>query len=396
MFVKKHTSYLDKLVITLSVLAVLALIVYGFLPSIARLMRVYAQEKDFAFSQSLNTLLEEHEIDRYGLHTAQDVREALNHASSEPLSFSTHADDIGIFYDRSSHRIESLYFKDVIDTMDDGFFNNTPHNTNQITPELIFGDDLILISTGGSVIANAIQCINQYALESQCYASSGTLFERLSRQMDERFTGVTMQYTSAHELYDMAQFITDLFHPDQTLFVNNQLWHTTADAEAIRTIVFAHNIVTIPSFQIQHFEKGSISLHEVTLPATVNTIESYAFSEVFNIGTLNFSGQSSIRVGLNSLVGIDHVNIDTLEFDRDNPAYEIKATLNGQPLITFNENQSTQAFDLERTRQFFAEKGMNVVSFQIDYFVGDPSRSRVYVYTEIGYYGYIVPQPESD
>jgi prepilin-type N-terminal cleavage/methylation domain-containing protein len=223
---------------------------------------------------------------------AHDVRELINENSAEEFDFTTRSRNGGFFYLKDVGRIVAAKFDDIGNLNVAQLFGGTVTETLNATlpndlqgPEALFGNDRLLMSTGGSPISNIV-----FGLRS---GFSHVLLENYN---NESFKSSLIQ---DNKYQDLLELLLDEFDPDFTLYVNNVQWRTNADitnpSHVIRRVTFSPGIRNIPTFG--DYLDGTVNYDgDVLVPKTVRTIEKYAFIQFEN--TVNIAMNSSVAVSV--------------------------------------------------------------------------------------------------
>jgi prepilin-type N-terminal cleavage/methylation domain-containing protein len=223
---------------------------------------------------------------------AHDVRELINENSAEKFDFTTRSRNGGFFYLKDVGRIVAAKFDDIGDLNVAQLFGGTVTETLNATlpndlegPEALFGNDRLLMSTGGSPISNIVFGIR-----------SGFSHVLLENYNNPSFI---LSLIQDNQYQDLLQLLLDEFDPETTLYVNNVVWRTNADItdpqHEIRRVIFSPGIRNIPTFG--DYLDGTVNyVGQVFVPKTVRTIEKYAFIHFEN--TVNIAMKSTVEVAV--------------------------------------------------------------------------------------------------
>jgi hypothetical protein len=344
----------------------------------------------------------------YDINTATQMNEIIQTIEQQPYTdihylkseiqsvmgrdfdFTTQSNNSGFFYLANEHRIIHLKYEDAYNYL--SVFN--PEITGFKSPDQLFGDGLFLLTLDNHPVSNVVAYIYSRTLPNaylQNYAKDAyrhleqetTLIERLNKRNE-------LSSLLSHRL----EQVIDYYHPSKTLYVNNQSWRTTAPlGQDIKNIVFFPGIYQIPKFPNRGYTVYSINFPIMTLPSSVKYIESGAFGLQFAISYLQFTGELSEIPSEDAFGGVFKIQgLDDL-FYRDNLSFQINDLINGMPLVTYeiDYRDHTTVFDFSNMHLYFQSRSMIVMDYIVYFDARLPSSSKIYVYTEEGYFGYIIP-----
>jgi hypothetical protein len=336
----------------------------------------------------MTEIIKEHEQQLY--MNSYDIRAIIQTHFGESFSFTPKSKNAGFFYLYSEHRIIYLKYADAFTYIES--FN--PQVTGFKSPDQLFGDGLFLLTLDQHPIADLVSYIFSRA-KPDAY---------LQKYSTDAMNIMTYEATLMHQMYvsnplneqlEMRLIeLIEYYHPSRTAFVNNQSWQTAAQLGThIKNVVFHPGISQIPRFPNRGYTTHSINLAQVVLPSTVKYVASGAFGSQFAISHLQFTSElneipaNDAFSGVYKIYGIDD------RFYRDNINFKVTDLLNGLPLITYEINYIDQkvVFDFSMMHLYFQSRSMIVIDYIVYFNDRLPSLSKVYVYTEEGYFGFIVP-----
>lgn len=372
----------------LTFLALLAFVVFALVPLLTQTVDAYQFNRDASRAEAMTRLIETHQpngfekpLDPYEIRTFIQRHDAA-------LSFTPQSSKSGFFYLYEENRIVILKYEDAV-------CEETLTIDTRATPAELFQEGLVLLTYEGSFVTEAVAYIYHRTFRRQPLPDNFP-FNQATTQAS--FISNLKAHVLDEDLNQVKEAVNQMlkyYDAENTLFVSNYVWHTQAkEGQDIKRIVFHPGIINIPIFVEYPFEHGSIVLDEVILPATVRTIESQAFSNQFSIGYLGLKGGRTVQTEVNALSGVHQVGWLVEDYEKDEPRFHIDALFEGRPLIIYDLEtvRRTNSFDLSHLRRYFDSIDVEIVRISMDINPSVVSRSRVYIYTEEGYYGFVIPK----
>lgn len=356
----------------------------AFAPVFATWIDARRFEADQAYVETLNAALRLTPDELNGLVDLHRIERRLEQGLGQRPDLTPKSINSGFFYDADQDEI-------VVMRLDDALIS--PDAPCCDSPAELFGSGRYLLSRVGSPAAEAVAFVYGQT-------RAGTIQNPEAQLSLSPFTGFVTQTVFGAELSDsVAERIEAMlyyYHADKTLYVCNDYWLTGAQSgQAIQSVVFCPGIHRIPIFLAAQFEPDSIVFEELRLPETVRTIERGAFPEAFAIAHLTMTGTVQPRVEAGSLIGVETVSFETIVFDRDDPSYAITEYFEGRPLVVYDPDsiRTSPALNLAHLKNYLEARGETGTSFMITLNLQNMAATRVYIYTDQGYYGYVVPVP---
>ena len=275
----------------------------------AYLRTVYFEE-DLEKAAELSLILEENPMMITVHHSAHDIRQHIRNAGGQAYDFDARTPNAGLFYISTQNKVVVSTFEEIgdfIPVADDDDESIYFHS-----PEELFGEGVILLSTGGSVVSETVHAIRGLAESPFVDKAYTAQYRKLNRPLKHLFEG-------SHRMIGLLKTLMVYYSPDVTLFANNTYWLTAAtEGSAITNILFADGISNIPAYDL-----GLVtSITEVTLPVTVRTIERDAFMASFSpvLESIAVTSSSTVRIfegavadGVDILLGdFEEVTLDEL------------------------------------------------------------------------------------
>ncbi len=203
------------------------------------------------------------------------------------------------------------------------------------TPEEVFGSGAFVLSEDGSDLARVVSGIRNLAESTDLLSD---------------FSGIEDLVGDDAKLLEL---ITK-FNPDNTMFVNNNRWVTTAKENApvvMDQVIFANGITNVPAFDYAIHVAGVSS---ITLPKTVKTIETNSFAYFFETESINLDRVTDIaieskafsdeQVRASSIVENGFPDLDVMVY-YTNPGEGIQTYTGG--VLTIHEHTSIE-FEISR------------------------------------------------
>lgn len=378
-----------KLIEVFVFLVALALFVFGIIPTTVKLIDAYRFEEDLETATQLNAWFNETEHTLDIVYEAFEVRAMIEKQAPRDVSFTPTSHNTGFFYLPQEQTIVALRFEEALK----GNLSFTSPNT----PSELFGAHQILLSLDGSSIARAVDNAYENARDRDFYREDHFANVRhIFQQAETWITNYILGMRHSPEIYTYQRAFEKHFSPENTLFVANNRWVTKADSgEDINNIVFYPGISNLPEFTFTRFAPNSIHFEEVILPKTIRSIQRHALPEAFDIERLVLTDTEDIFVEAESLTGVRTTTWSPEFIDRDHPSFHIDILFQGRPLVTYDPTPNIihMALDLEHLRAYFDSINIEVVTYNTHHNLNDPSKSRIYIYTEQGYYGFVIPVP---
>jgi hypothetical protein len=368
------------------------MVVFAFFAYMLLLTIQYSERVRIKYDQQIalqmTEIIKEHEQQLY--MDSYDIRAMIQTHWGDDYRFTPKSKNGGFFYLYSEHRIIYLQYEEAYTYVVD--FN--PIVTGFKSPDQLFGDGLFLLTLDQHPIADLVSYIYGKALPStylQDYSSGAMSIISFDTTLLNRMYEKDQLNEALHaRLIELIEF----YHPSKTLFVNNQSWRTTAQlGEHIQNIVFYPGISQIPRFPNRGYTTHSINLPLVVLPSTVEYVDGGAFGSQFSITHLYFTNELSEIPVEDAFNGVYRIyGIDDLYY-RDNINFKITDLINGLPLVTYRIDylDQTVIFDFSNMYQYYQSRSMVVMEYIVYFNERLPALSKIYVYTEEGYFGFIVP-----
>ncbi|MFP4187635.1 MAG: hypothetical protein ACLFSU_05645 [Acholeplasmataceae bacterium] len=187
-----------------------------------------------------------------------------------------------------------------------------------LSPEELFGERLLYLGSADDALCEAMTTVRFTAGNDMDFRA----YEQYARSLEDDNRFIAFINPVNEEIRAAARIVLDRFHPERTLYVNDSGWKTEAETiGAIESIVFATDIETIPTFDIDiKGDTGSerIRLLDLDIPSTVKRIESDAFpKEAFDIPTLRINSLDGLFMEYDALTGVDDILYDIPLFKHD-------------------------------------------------------------------------------
>ncbi len=203
-------------------------------------------EEDLLMAETLNDRHFDHNPLENEYYSAYDIRKFIMYHSGQTYDFEPKTSNAGFFYIRSQNKIIASKFSEIDQIVIDlgldqaHLLSDDPAEERHFSsPEELFKDGLVLLSTSGSLVAetvNAIRILPETPFPSETY-------QRLNRELNKTFKHLI------HGNQDEIPLLKDLakaYDPSKTLYANNTYWSTTATAGSnIKRILFANGIGNI-------------------------------------------------------------------------------------------------------------------------------------------------------
>jgi prepilin-type N-terminal cleavage/methylation domain-containing protein len=275
---------------------------------------------------------------------AHDVRTLLNELTDTPYDFVPRSANAGFFYLNTEGRIVAVKFDEIGDyDVQLNHFEVTVTLAGDTlpvdieAPEALFGNDRLLISTGGSVVANVV-----YGLRS---GYSHILLENYN---NPGFLEGLLRDSSHQNLLNQLLLA---FNPEHTLYVNNVGWKTEADisdpSHEIQRIVFSAGIRNIPTFD--DYLSGTVNYDgDIVIPRTVRSVEKYAFIQFESnvIISVNGSGSTSLVIHNQALrAGVSITGAVVTVLNQTEWEARLSAFPEGAITVVKNGSQITYSFE---------------------------------------------------
>lgn len=286
---KTHGFTLVEMIVVIAIIAILAAVIIpttaGFIDR-ARLSN--DRQAAASMTQALRSAAILGEVE--GSLDAFEAREAINaFAEGEGFTFETTARNTGFFFIPASspenNRIIALKFSDAEGIPQGELFNDAfetrlfnlikpqPVSAFSVldaeTPEQLFGNDRILLTYSGSLVAEVVWAIRNSANPDFIeFLSDPSLLERLARG--------TAGLERAKALYFDDNGLEAPFSPKRAIYISNATWYGNTEGGAIQRVIFAPGISNLPNIP----DLNGVPL---TLPRTIRstTMEESRVTEIF-------------------------------------------------------------------------------------------------------------------
>lgn len=236
---------------------------------------VYFAE-DTLIADELNTIIDEHPILSGEYYNAYDIRKFIMFHSGETYDFEPKTPNTGFFYIRSQNRVIASRFADIANVVTELsgidyqlLSDETEESMIFHSPEELFGEGIILLSTSGSLVNDTVSSLRNLPETPFPLESYHKLERALRHPLRHLINGNS----------DHVGLLKDLiaaFNPMTTLYANNTYWSTTATTgDEIKRILFANGISNIPAYDL-----GLVTdIEEIILPISVRTLEKDAMTD---------------------------------------------------------------------------------------------------------------------
>jgi prepilin-type N-terminal cleavage/methylation domain-containing protein len=336
---------LVELIVVIAIIAVLSAVsVVGFTGFIDQARFSNDTQTAASMSRTLDLIL----VSTPGLDPetleAHDVRTLLDENADTPFDFSPRASETGFFYLAEQKAIIAAKFDEITDLDIQALRGSSTELLDAPilpadidSPEALFGNDRLLLSTGGSTVANIVNGIRR--------GYSHVLLENYN---NPGFLEGLLRNT---EYQDLLNQLLEAFNPQTTLYVNNVAWKTEADisdpTHTIERIVFTAGISNIPTFG--DYLLGTVNFTgDIVLPRTVRSIEKYAFIQFENTVAISVRSSTDIPVvmhnqALRAGVTVSGADLSVL----DQSAWEARLQAFPEGAITVQINGSDITYNFE-------------------------------------------------
>lgn len=385
----KH--FLGTILEAITLIACFVMVGLTLLPVLIRYMDVRYNSHDTNQAHYMTSVFQPLSVEtRLGLD-AHDIRQILRSNDNPSHTWTPQSRESGFFYHALHNQVLLLDFNTALTYLTGEY--EKPKTIK--TPAELFGEGLILISEEGSDVTALIHRIAYQ--HNRASKPPATVIERLMSSIDD-FEILMIRYlmleSPSTALKEHLEFVEAYYSPEETLFVDNHQWFTLAEnGENIRQIVFQPGMSHVPRFDISGIKNQSIHLEEVILPTSIRTVSAGAFGSCFDVERLIIKGEHEVWAEKGAFIGVRYVDWIPSLYMRDDPHFEIDAWHEGQPLITYDLEtlEETLTLDLSHIKAYFVMFDIQVVSYHVALNLSDMQMTRVYVYTENGYYGFVVP-----
>jgi hypothetical protein len=274
-------------------------------------------EDDLKMAQELTEILDEHPILSGEYYSAHDIRKLIRYHSGKTYDFNPKTSNAGFFYIVNQNKVIVSRFKDIEHVVTElgletsTLLNDSLEDTRAFhSPEELFGNGIILLSTHGSIVSETVSTIRSfpespYTLD--IYRKHNRILKRPIKHMID----------GSHAQIDLLSELMEAYHPERTLYVNNIDWSTKAKrGEDIEKILFAAGISNIPTYDLGL----RTSTWEVVLPITIKTIEEGAFTRDFSsdLQRIIITSASTVRIiegAIEKDVDILHGDFESITLD---------------------------------------------------------------------------------
>lgn len=362
-----------------------AIVCMYLVPLLCRWVDAHRFAQDVAFAERMTIKLASEHMHQGEPLTAASVKQWL---ADDDGTIKTQSFHTGFFYVEAETRLVAWRFSEAL----------AYHNPDQIdSPEEVFGQGIFLLDTEGSTVSETIKILDMCANGGRCVSRLDALERRWNQTLVNWMGLHVFKWERYDEVVAVTETLTNYYSPEQTVFIGNNTWFTAAqNSQDITRIVFAQGIVKVPTFALSYTHPCAVHFELVTLPATVRTLERNAFGRSFCIERLDAKGETAISVEPGTLQGVERVLFLSYDLTRDDPIYEITALFQGQPLVTYDPDTLTTApaVNIKRLIAYLSNLDVQAITYTIAIDHHDFSKTRVYVFDDKGYYGFVIPVPE--
>jgi prepilin-type N-terminal cleavage/methylation domain-containing protein len=343
--VNRQGFTLVELIVVIAIIAVLSAVsVVGFTGFIDQARFSNDTQTAASMSRTLDlALVNTSGIDAASLE-AHDVRTLLDENSDTPFDFTPRASETGFFYLAEQQSIIAAKFDDIagldIQALSGQRTELLAGDTLPVdieSPEALFGNDRLLLSTGGSTVADIVNGIR-----------SGYSHVLLENYNNPGFLEGLLRNTKFQDLLDQ---LLDAYDPRTTLYVSNVAWKTEAvitnPAHVIERIVFTAGIRNVPTFD--DYLEGTVNYAgDIVLPRTVRSIEKYAFIQFENTVDISVRGATDIPLVMHNQALRAGVTVTGAELSiLDQTAWEARLEAFPEDVITIEIVGSSITYNFE-------------------------------------------------
>jgi prepilin-type N-terminal cleavage/methylation domain-containing protein len=271
-----------------------------------------------AMSRILDIYFVENDVDNI---EPDQVRMIIEEAGGQSYNWTPQSKNAGYFYVAEAKKIVVVKYDDIYEAgyelvrLNETFDASQPmllsenpvrqlsivtQGTPGNTPEEFFSPGVFLLTTSGNIVADVISGLRDLADSTNIQAD----YDALEDMANRRTTGLGGLFGGGRDVRQIIQNFLEDYSPETTLYVNNYRWvlldnQKVASDETWSTIhakriVYARGINNIPAYPSN---AHIVDIDTIYIPTTVKTIESGAFSRVYNKNAVvDFSPEQSIRV----------------------------------------------------------------------------------------------------
>jgi prepilin-type N-terminal cleavage/methylation domain-containing protein len=305
---------LVELIVVIAIVAILASVVF---PGFAQFIDRGRFSNDTQKAASMTKVIQSHLIASNESNlNSHDIRTIIESYHDGEFDFTPEASNTGFFYFANSKKIIASKYDDVENINDGGelflktvLLNHISLNATKNSPEELFGAGKHLLTTEGSPVAMAVHFVNTMADQGSGLKEA---YEKVEQSLETYQDNIFIRFFKlglSDNLRTKLEELLVAFDPDTTLFVNNVNWVTSAEnGNDINNIVFKPGISNIPPMRIDI--TGSIPKMSISIPKTVRTIQSEAFTDKFAELSIIIQPNMILKVEENAING-SNISIDS-------------------------------------------------------------------------------------
>ena len=390
---------LVEMIVVIAIIAILAAVV---LPTFAGFIDRSRFSTDVQKAASFTRIMEAHVIESDESLDAIRVREVIEDFIGEPIDFTPSASNTGFFYLEETNRVVAAKYDQALnfevelkhDRFDWLYRHDVSANASSFhSPSEIFGQGNHLLTTEGSPVALAVRFIYDLAdaggrLDADYQLGVQSIEDYNSNAILNTVLNLFNMGISAG-VQSRVEAMIEYYDPATTLYVNNVTWATRAtEGASITKVVFAPGLINLPAFNLSH---EALPLTSLTLPNSIRSIETGALPNAAfpDLETLNYGGRNTIQVEQDAFTITLQLNFAAAELA------VIELVLPEESEVTFTYSGGNFSINFDGLLAYLENAGMRLKTYRIDMDLDDVFRgtnnSKIHVYTDQGYIGYIVP-----